>query len=200
MKKEVFRITLMKKNYKGMTLIEIIIVVSIISFLILAFNVLLRSQIFKANDARRKAELKRIGVAAEEYEKDKNCYPPPALVTCNNGGVGLRPYLDVIPCDSVTKASYYYEDDGTSCSKWYRIYAALQNEKDVDYLVNIGPNAEYSYYYSSPNAPIPTPAPGVTIWWGYIGGVCKKLSSVSECTPSWDTYENCMKYKLECVY
>ena len=45
----------------------------------------LRSQVFKGNDARRKADLKRIGVAVEEYEKDKNCYPLPSLLTCNPG-------------------------------------------------------------------------------------------------------------------
>ena len=54
----------------GMTLIEVMIVVAIIAFLAVLVTGYLRSQVFKGNDARRKADMKRIGIAMEEYEKD----------------------------------------------------------------------------------------------------------------------------------
>jgi len=194
MKDKSFEKILKSKSSQGMTLIELLVVVSIISILVFVITVFLRPQIFKANDARRKAELKRIGVAAEEYEKDNNCYPPTSLVTCVNGGIGLRPYIDVIPCDPVTKNSYFYEPDpnNVACPKWYRIYASLQNQTDVDYIPNIGPSSAYRFIYTSPNAPaLPTSIPNVNIYYGCINGSCRQLIEGEECTPNWDSMDNC---------
>ncbi len=163
------------KSKRGFTLTEIMIVIGIISFLAILIVAFLRNQVFKANDAKRKAEIKRIGIAVEEYEKDKDCYP--TTVTCV-ANTSLRPYLDTIPCDPVSKAPYYYEHDGTSCPKWYRIYADLDNEKDNDYQAGIGLGAAYSYYQSSPNAPalessIPS---GGDNFYGCLIGSCQQIS------------------------
>jgi len=134
---------------KAFTLTELLIVVSIIIILGVLVIAFLRTQLFKGNDARRKADIKRIGIAVEEYEKDKDCYP--ATVTCTTN-TSLRPYLETIPCDPVSKLPYAYVNDGTTCSKWYRIYADLDNEKDVDYQTGIGPGGVYNYVQTSPNA------------------------------------------------
>jgi len=134
----------------GFTLIELLIVIGIIAILGVLIMISLRTQLFKGNDASRKADIKRIGIAVEEYEKDKNCYP--TTVTCNIN-TSLRPYLETIPCDPVSKSPYAYVNDGTTCSKWYRIYADLDNEKDVDYQMGIGPGGVYNYVQTSPNAP-----------------------------------------------
>lgn len=177
------------KKSSGMTLIEVIIVVSIISFLIIAITVYLRTQIFKANDARRKAETKRIGIALEEYEKDNDCYP--LSVICKPG-TGLLPYLDKVPCDPVSGGSYLYEpQEGTICPKWYRVYSILENENDVDHLGYVGPFSAFSYVYSSPNAPEIVPAasptstpiptatstsdPNPSDYYGCFDGVCRPI-------------------------
>lgn len=167
----------------GFTLIELMVVIGLIAFLAILIVSFLRSQIFKANDARRKAEIKRIGIAVEEYEKDKNCYP--TTVTCTTN-TSLRPYLDTIPCDPITKEPYYYEHEGTSCPKWYRIYAKLDNEKDVDYQAGIGQDSLYSYYQSSPNAPALTPSSpgGGDIYMGCFSGVCRQIVGTT-CEPSY---------------
>ena len=93
-----------------MTLTEILVVVAIISLLSVLVTGYLRTQVFKGNDARRKADLNRIGIALEEYEKDNGCYPLPNLVVCNPG-IGLQPYLDKIPCDPETGEDYVYDKD-----------------------------------------------------------------------------------------
>lgn len=173
----------------GLTLTELLIVISIIAFLAILIVAYLRSQVFKGNDARRKADLKRIGVAVEEYEKDKNCYPLPSLLTCNPGK-GLLPYLNKIPCDPVTDATYLYDYEDSVCPRWYRIYGKLENEQDPDGILGIGPNSAYNFEYSSPNAPeivssgvLPSGAPAATgspvivdNFYGCVSGACVAIS------------------------
>ncbi|EKE05841.1 MAG: hypothetical protein ACD_19C00176G0063 [uncultured bacterium] len=183
------------KTKKAFTLTELLIVIGIIGLLGVLITAYLRSQVFKANDARRKAEIKRIGIAVEEYEKDNDCYPTTVTCTANTS---LRPYLDSIPCDPVSKSPYYYEHDGTSCPKWYRLYADLENEKDNDYQAGIGLDSAYSYYQSSPNAPALelTPPVGGDAFYGCFSGVCTPISGPEAC-PNYnvsnrdDCYGNC---------
>jgi type II secretory pathway pseudopilin PulG len=135
------------------------IVISIIALLaVLVINTFI-GQIRKGNDARRKADLNRIKIAAEEYEKDHNCYPPPDLVVCDlpvgSPGTGLKPYINKIPCDPATKASYAYDYDNSSCRSWYRIFTDLQNTADPAAVPNIGPGSRYNFYLGSANAPVP---------------------------------------------
>lgn len=171
-----------------MTLTEILIVISVIALLVLIAIVYLRSQVFKSYDAKRKSEIKRIAIAIEEYEKDHDCYPLSSSVSCTNGGIGLRPYLNTIPCDPVTGASYYYEQENAACPKWFRVYSNLQNEADVDYQPNIGPNGVFTYVYESPNSPTIIPQPenggsggsgggGVpeTTFYGCFNGACLEV-------------------------
>lgn len=189
-----------KSNFtlKGMTLVELLTVISIIAFLAVLISIYLRNQVFKGYDARKKAEIKRIGIAVEEYEKDKDCYPLSTLVTCSNGGSGLLPYIDKIPCDPVSGASYFYEQENSACPKWFRLYSNLQNSSDTNYQSGIGPNGAFSYEYSSANAPdvvvtaptappstsggggggggAPTPSPvPQTDFYGCISGVCTMI-------------------------
>lgn len=176
----------LRKTSQGFTLIELLIIVGLIAFLAILISAYLRSQIFKSYDSRRKAEIKRIGIAVEEYEKDNDCYPLPSLLSCSPG-TGLRPYIDKIPCDPTTEASYMYEHEDSTCPKWYKIYGKLDNEADIDYTAYIGPNGAFSYVYESPNSPAtvpvvqegsPTPGPGgsdpipQTDFYGCISGVC----------------------------
>ncbi|QQG41397.1 MAG: prepilin-type N-terminal cleavage/methylation domain-containing protein [Candidatus Woesebacteria bacterium] len=159
----------MKNNTKGFTLIELIVVMSIIAILAIIALAYFRGQIFKGKDARRKADIQRIQVAVEEYEKDHNCYPLSQTVTCNPG-TGLTPYLNKIPCDPSTNASYYYEYQDSVCPSWYRIYAKFENHLDSATVGWIGPNSAFDYIATSPNAPantagtsgVTTPPPGGT--------------------------------------
>lgn len=169
--------TISKKQTLGMTLTEVMIVSLVIVALIIIALSSLRTQIFKSTDARRKAETRRIGIAVEEYEKDHDCYPLPSLVTCNPG-IGLRPYLDKVPCDPETGASYLYVHEDTSCPHWYKIYSSLQNENDPDFRVGLGPGAVYSYVYTSSNAPDESVVGGgggggtPSDFFGCVSGIC----------------------------
>lgn len=189
----------MGRKNSAFTLVELIIVVSIITALALITIAYFRGQLFKGNDAKRKSDINRIQVAVEEYEKDNNCYP--LAVSCNPG-TSLKPYLEKIPCDPSTKASYYYETDGGVCSKWYRIYTKLENTQDQSIIPGIGPGSAYNFTQGSPNAPevtgtsnpttppsIPTPTPSnFTGYYGFKNGVCVPLTA--DCSWQYDS-NNC---------
>ncbi|KKR85118.1 MAG: Type II secretion system protein G [Candidatus Woesebacteria bacterium GW2011_GWB1_41_10] len=175
----------------GFTLVELVIVVSIISFLVLMGMALLRLQVFKGNDARRKSDIKKIQVAIEEYEKDNDCYPPSEIVVCEPGD-SLRPYIDKIPCDPVSRESYYYEPKSGACPNWYILYSKLENEKDGDVIYGLGPGGAYNYVAGSPNAPLSTPGPTPTGgggsesgYWGCKSGICAGIGSRTECSPNY---------------
>ena len=142
-----------KVNVSGVTLIELLIVVTILVFLLAVLIWYFRNQMLKGNDAKRKGDIHRIQVAAEEYEKDNNCYPLPDVVVCDSEG--LSPYMSKVPCDPMTNASYYYEHEDSDCPSWYRIYTNLDNLTDIDILGECGPDYSFNYYDSSPNAPDP---------------------------------------------
>lgn len=134
----------------GFTLIEIVIVVTIIALLTVLGMGFFKTQLYKSRDARRKADIKKIQIAAEEYEKDHDCYPK--SIACKPG-TGLQPYIAQIPCDPLNKASYYLDLEGSSCPSWYRIYARLENEKDLNIVYGSGPANSFNYVAGSPNSP-----------------------------------------------
>lgn len=196
-----------RKNTKSaFTLVELIIVVSILAFIALIAIAFFRGQLFKGNDARRKSDINRIQIALEEYEKDHNCYPLPQDVACNPG-TGLRPYLDRIPCDPVTKASYYYEYQDASCPSWYRLYSLLDNNNDSSLTVGVGPSGSFNYYQESPNAPEMELVPGGVTFYGCKSGVCMEIMwdpkrPGPECDPNYQSttcYGQCGPQATECV-
>jgi prepilin-type N-terminal cleavage/methylation domain-containing protein len=183
-------------RHSALTLIELLIVVAIVGLLAILAISLIRRQIYKGNDANRKGDLNRIQVAAEEYEKDHNCYP--TVIECGeDSNQQVYPYLKNVPCDPVTNESYAYEPEtSTSCPSWYRIYSSLENLADTAILSSIGPGGIYNYYVGSANAPspvvtagggTPTPAPtqggAVSGYWGCMGGLGGTCEPVEVSSP-----------------
>ena len=183
------------KNSHGFSLTELLVVVAIIGLLLTLAATIFIKQIAKGNDSRRKADLNRIKIAVEEYEKDKNCYPDLSdMQNCgSDAGIAVHPYLNNVPCDPQTKTAYAYETDGLGCPKSFRMYAKLENENDSTFLPNIGPDEAYSYYISSENAPqlyqTNTCPPKI----GCINNQCQKIAvnyvdgdCVPVCSPYYD--------------
>ena len=170
--------------------------------------VYLRNQILKGNDAKRKADIHKIQIAVEEYEKDNDCYPP-SLIDCRISTKGEIPdfesYISKFPCDPTTGVGYvYYVDPSLFCPAWYQVYTNLQNEADPDI------NCEdyvFNYYTSSPNAPDPDCAGSGIPPQGYYGcfsGTCLPINWSSErpgpeCDPNYTSSTCCIGEQCYCI-
>lgn len=215
-------------SLKGFTIVELIIVISLLSVLAVLAISYFQNQLLKGNDAKRKADINRIKVAAEEYEKDHSCYPK--SITCGiHPEQDVYPYLNDVPCDPISKVSYVYENDPSSmCPKWYRIYTNLTNVADSSVTPGIGQGGAFNYSDSSPNAPAASqtnsttpPASsgggggggnqGPSGYWGCKSGTCVPINWDNtrpgpECDPSFhisNCYQSCIDStgspKNECV-
>lgn len=118
-------------RFAGFTLMEILIVISIIMLLLMLVLINMRSQIDKANDAKRKTDLSKIQKAFEENFNDAQCYPVETILSKCNGGE-LDPYLKKIPCDPTTKEPYLYVPGAPSLCAGYRVCAKLKLTSDPD--------------------------------------------------------------------
>ncbi|MCX6704944.1 MAG: type II secretion system protein [Candidatus Woesebacteria bacterium] len=203
----------------GFTLVELLIVLAIVAILAALIISFLTGQVLKGNDAKRKGDLDRIKIAVEEYEKDHNCYPQ--YVTCGvHSEQPIYPYLNNVPCDPVTNASYLYEHDGSAvCPVWFRVYIVLENTEDLSAIPGIGPYNAFNYFVSSGNAPAiiasqassgPTSSPEPqNNFYGCFSGICTPINWNNsrhppgpECDPNYQNsscYGVCGVPANECV-
>ena len=203
------------KDRHGFTLIEVIIVITIIALLLILSYMALYSQIAKGRDAKRKSDINYIQKALEESEKDHNCYLM-SLPACEPGD-GLAPYLDKIPCAPNKGESYVYvaDPDHPTCPRWYWIFSKFDNLNDPEIeklgcTNKCGPSGMlyYDYYQTSPNAPEPEkgtgpqPTPGPACepdWYGCKNGVCRAICAyggMPECHPNYFRNPGCSD---ECI-
>ena len=197
--------SLVSKAYRGFTFIEVLVVVAILSLLILVGLWANKLQVLKGRDARRKSDINRIKIAIEEYQNDHDCYPSADLLECDPGE-GLQPYINKIPCQPGTNASYLFypgPEDSAICPKWFWLFSFLSNLSDptIEKLgckFGCGPDqfqAVYQYYTSSPNAPnpfsnsSPEVSPDFTGRWGCFNGWCQALTFY--CVPNYATEDSC---------
>jgi len=170
-----------RKN-NGLTMIELLIVTTIIALFILVAIFAYQLQLAKGRDARRKADLDKIQNVLEDYLNDKICYPEPEEIVTAEGyicGKPFAPYLSSLPCDPLnnTYYNYFYSYDSTkTCKGWYKIYTKLENTKDpiiekVGCTGGCGPSGNYNYWVSSPNMNQVAPIPLAEDWWPSIAGV-----------------------------
>lgn len=124
----------------GYTLVELLVVISVMSILMgFVISNLLGGRI-RARDAQRKSDLREIQSALEMYRADLGNYPLtanfPACTSSPNSLVnGSTTYMVKIPCDPLkTTTSYTYTASGTcgtgACS--YTLDACLENVNDQD--------------------------------------------------------------------
>lgn len=197
---------------RGFTLIEILIVVSILGLLMLALLLSMSSQRDKAEDARAKEQLERLRIAFEDYYNDHNCYPPPEYFDsaddCNSDQ--LSPYLPAIPCNPNSGLPYVLEYVGTQC-QGFRLYTTLRNDSDpssTNLCVGSGGSMLGNYGVSSSNttvqincaalsSPAPSTNPGTygCQWSTDPGGrICQNVGYPNSCPVSFNNESECEAY------
>lgn len=134
----------------GVTLIELLVILTIISIFILAGIWVWKIQLMKGRDGKRKADLKKLQTILEDYLNDKDCYP--SALDCDQD---FSPYLSAVFCDPLNNTDYNYSYEVTDRT-WYKIYARLETEDDpiieqVGCSGGCGPGNNYNYFISSPN-------------------------------------------------
>lgn len=147
---------------QGFTLMELVVVISVVSIIIAALIVVMNpiTQFKKGRDSQRRSTLKQLQTAIEQYYDDNGTYPttvgayfssdPTDSYNNNNGNwiPGITPkYMQTLPSDpsggnatcaplTGTKRAYIYRSDGFQyalISCGPEISAGLNNPKDSMY-------------------------------------------------------------------
>ena len=121
---------------KGFTLVELLVVISILATLSALIVPNLMNAREKARDAKRKSDLRSIEKALELYRQDHNPPSFPSNTEYDNLSVGDVfkdsttgvVYLEKMPGDPLIDGKYYYSASGLT----YTLAACLENKIDVD--------------------------------------------------------------------
>lgn len=102
-------------NPTGFTLIEILVVATIMGLLVSGSAVIYSQFVKQSRDVRRKADLEQVREALEMYRSNENSYPlPPLSFGTGSIRVGTTTYIDKLPQDPKYPAnSYYYTSSGS---------------------------------------------------------------------------------------
>lgn len=146
-----------KQNQAGLTLIELIIVMMIISILASAIWGNFFTSLTKGRDSRRKQDLDAISKSLELYYNDNKSYPLPTKIIWGSAFTDSPinasvVYLQKLPSDpSAPAINYCYTSDGS----YYKIYANLENKNDSKIIPTVTcapvPGVDYNYGISSSN-------------------------------------------------
>lgn len=171
-----------QNSRRAFTLIEVLIVVTIIALLLVVFAQNILQHLEKSRDAERKTDLQEIKMAFENYYDNNGQYPDSTSVL-DSCGDSFEDYLKEIPCDPLDGTPYIYDPypDGSA----YRLLSRLENTDDpvIDQLACGGSlgcgyvnQPQYNYGTSqgrrvsdyetntdgNPSTPVPTGSPSGT--------------------------------------
>ncbi|TSC53516.1 MAG: general secretion pathway protein G [Microgenomates group bacterium LiPW_16] len=125
----------MGKASHGFTLVELMIVISIISILVSLGATNYVQQMKKARDGERKTELEQIRSALEMCRADTGSYP--ATGSFSFGGTltcGGNTYMNPVPTDPKNSSPYIYTYSGGGNS--YTLCANRLETTEIIYCVN----------------------------------------------------------------
>lgn len=136
-----------KKFSKGFTLVELLVVISILGILASIALVSFRSSQLRGRDAERKSDLKQISNALELYYSDYGKYPDDSggsMMACPTGTLcvwgsgqfsdGKTIYFKVLPRDPASDQNYYYRIVDPPTNQKFQLFAYLENTQDPNLI------------------------------------------------------------------
>jgi type II secretion system protein G len=148
----------LKNNYKnsgaGFTLVELLVVITILGVLATIGLVAFASAQMRGRDSQRKSDLKQLSNALEVFSSDYGKYPPGSggLISgcqynpvngtggaCSWGGGpfwdGKTTYFETLPKDPSSGSSYYYQIVDSGTNQKFQLFAHLENTQDPNCLL-----------------------------------------------------------------
>lgn len=142
----------MKKN-NGFTLVELLVVITILGILATIGLVVFSSAQMRGRDTQRKSDLKQISSALEIFNADYGTYPTaanglimgcPTGTTCTWGSSSQftdnkTVYMKVVPKDPSSGHSYYYRTVAVNgaANTGFQLFAFLENTQDSSIISTI---------------------------------------------------------------
>lgn len=152
------------KNNSAFTLVELLVVMTILAILVSVGLVSFRSSQFRSRDAERKSDLKQISSSLELFFSDYGKYPSGTGGTIEaclyNPGTGSGTsctwgsseftdgktiYFKTVPQDPYTGYSYFYRVVDSPANQKYQLFAKLENTEDKDCLDSDCVNSPVNY-------------------------------------------------------
>lgn len=160
-----------KSDKRGFTLVELMIVISIISILSVVGMAIFSKVLQNGRDLKRVGDLKNIQSALEQYRVDQLYYPQYSSATCSNGKLafitncpltssnGVKKYLDKLPTDPLASAAYPYvytalpsgcDNTSTNLCNNYCLYAAVENSNNYSHSSSCSADSNRQFDLSKP--------------------------------------------------
>lgn len=136
-------------KFRGFSLIELLVSMTVVSILMAAAFAMLRPQDYfaKTRDSRRTSDLKVVQTALEQYYANNNGYPSGTLPWGAAWAAGTPPvtYLRSVPSDPSGTTQYCY----APVSSGYELCAVLEKSSGTAGTAG-GCGATYNYCVSNP--------------------------------------------------
>ena len=120
---------------KGLTLLELVVVIAMIGVLVIAAFGFLNpfAQLQKADDGQRKNDLAQIKTVLDTYYNDMSCYPT-SVPFGQMWSVNNTTYMPKVPqgndCATNPESCYIYIAEST-CSQWNVVFTKLSSELET---------------------------------------------------------------------